>query len=102
MKFRLQQSGKERSDCTAPYDAVILEDGTVKDFIDEVLTNYSGEWGYIGIQQSGGTVFGDPKMEYSHGKPINREALSEYENKRIIAIRADGGWSNMNYLIQTE
>lgn len=101
MKFKLRQSGADRSDCTAPYDVIILENGTVKDFIDEVLENRQGEWGTIAIF-SKESPFGSPRMEYRHGKPISRESLTEYEDKQVISIKANGGWSNMDYVIKTQ
>jgi len=98
MNFRLSQAKEERSDCTAPYDVIIIENGTVGDFIDAVLKNRSEDWGYIGIN-SNESVFGKPKMEYKHGKAINREALSDFESKQVKSVTADGGWSRMDYVI---
>lgn len=99
MKFRLTRIGEMRGDCTATYDFQIIEDGTVKEFIDEVLANHQGEWGYIGIR-SDDSCFGNPRMEYKHGQSIDREALREYEDKQIGSIAGDGGWSRMDYLIK--
>ena len=98
MKFRLEIDGAERSDCTAPYRVIITEGGTLKDFIDEVLTNCKDEWGYIGIHSETSSL-GKPRMEYRWGEPIDRKALAEYENKKVESIRADGGWSNMDYVV---
>lgn len=101
MKFKLEINGMERSDCTAPYRVIITEGGTLKEFIDEVLTNHRGDWGYIGIR-SDTSFFGDPRMEYRWGKPIDREALAKYEDREVTAMKADGGWSRMDYIVTLE
>ena len=101
MKFKLEMSGAERSDCTAPYKVIITEDGTLKELIDEILTNRKNDWGYIGIY-SDKSFFGDPRMEYRYGKSIGREALAAYEDKKVRMAKADGGWSNMDYVVVLE
>lgn len=101
MKFELSLNGNMRGDCTAPYKVIITESGTLKDFIDEVLVNRKEEWGYIGIR-SNSSCFGNPRMEYRHGEPIDRETLAQYENQKIKSVKADGGWTNMNYVVDLE
>ena len=100
MDFKLIQDGAERGDCTAPYKVIIRENGTVNDFIDAVINNHPRDWGYIGIKEKG-YIFGHPNMEYSRGKTTNREALEAFKDLSIKSVTADGGWSRMDYLIET-
>ena len=98
MKFQLTPMGRMRSDCTSAYAVMITEQGTVRDFIDTILRDKTNEWGYIGIASSESS-FGQPRMEYAYGKSNSRDAMKEYENKQIQSIRADGGWSRMDYIL---
>lgn len=88
MKFR--QTHAEGGDCTAPYDVTDYPE-IVADFIGEVL-QYKGEWGNIIID-----VF---RYEYKYGElvtPIPSEILM----KKIVEVKAAGGWSLMDYHITT-
>lgn len=83
------------SDCTGPYDVTYTEGMTVRQFIDEILTEHDSEWGYIGID-SPGTIFGNPCFEYSHG--ATKETLpDEYLDKVIIDVKGHGGWSRSDF-----
>lgn len=72
----------------------------LKEFVEEVLNERKDEWGYIGIDD-GTSVFGDPKIEYRHGSQL-QEFPSNILNCKIIDIKADGGWSRMDYKLKLE
>lgn len=97
--FQRSRSGKERSDCTAPYDVQLDKEYTVIEFISAVLTYYP-EWGYIGIYCKG-EIFGKPYCEYSHGRLLS-SLPEEFWYKKVIKVKADGGWGNMDYLLWVE
>jgi len=85
------------SDCTGPYNVIFTKDMTVRQFIDEILTERDSEWGYIGID-SPGTIFGKPCIEYSHGA-IKESLPDEYLDKVIIDVKGSGGWSRSDFLL---
>lgn len=95
--FKLKQAGRERGDCTAPYDVILDKEYTVKEFIETVVSR-DREWGYIGIAVKG-SIFGDPHCEYKWGKLLY-DLPEEIHNKKVISVKADGGWSRMDYLLE--
>ncbi len=101
MEIKLRSAGKMRGDCTAPYVVEMSEKCTVKEFVEYVLEECQKEWGYIGIF-SKGHFFGNPKIEYSHGKLTTENTLKEVENKVVRRAVANGGWSNMDYILHIE
>ena len=104
--FRFVQAGNVRSDETAPYNSSLDKDYTVQEFIDTVFSERSREWGYFGIMPKtnlrNASLFGEPNCEYIDGRyrkgttPFSDEILC----KKIKRVRADGGWSRMDYLIE--
>lgn len=99
--FKLTQSGPERGDCSAPYVITLNKSYTVREFIDEVLANRTDEWGTIGIRDNIPWSKGTPQCEYRKGRLITNMP-DEVMDKKIQNITADGGWSNMDYLITLE
>lgn len=97
--FKMSQAGRERGDCTAPYNVELDKEYTVNEFVQTVLTN-EREWGYIGIYCKG-EVFGKPTCEYKWGKLLYTLPDSVL-NKKIVDVKADGGWSRMDYLLWIE
>lgn len=93
--FKLYSAGKVRGDCTAPYDVELDKEYTVNEFVQTVLTRK--EWGYIGIYCHG-TFFGEPKCEYKYDKLLYT-LPDNVLNKKVIKVKADGGWSRMDYLL---
>ena len=101
--------GSDSTDCTASYDITLnKEDITVQEFIDIVLKEYSEEWGYIGIDnpkikwhEPGGSIFGNPHCEYSHGQ-LKYNIDEKVQNKKIIFAKASDGSTRMDYLLKVE
>ena len=99
--FELRQSGPTRGDCTASYSVTLLKKNiTVKQFVEEVLSN-DAEWGRISI---GGNYFEpDACAWYKYGKLEKEDhQLIPYYDKIITKVKADGGWSLMDYMIEVE
>lgn len=96
--FKLYSAGEVRGDCTAPYNVKLDKEYTVNEFINAVLTK--NEWGYIGIYCQG-TFFGEPKCEYRYDKLLYT-LPDNVLNKNVIKVKADGGWSRMDYLLWIE
>jgi hypothetical protein len=70
---------------------------TVREFIDELLTSYPDEWGYIGIYKEG-EWFGYPRCEYKWGKLLY-SLPEEYLDKQIEKVSGHGGWSNSDFIL---
>ena len=85
------------SDCTGPYEVTISKPMTVREFIDELLTSYPDEWGYIGIYKEG-EWFGYPHCEYKWGKLLY-SLPEEYLDKQIEKVSGHGGWSNSDFIL---
>lgn len=98
--FQLLKNGNDRGDCTAPYKVILDREYTVKEFISEVLL-IKGEWGYIGIKSKDNPWLGDPHCEYRYGKLLVNLPDDAME-KKVVSVKADGGWSRMDYLITVE
>ena len=94
--FRLSQIGETRGDCTAPYSVTLDRDYTVEEFVQTVVS-ITDEWGYIGIND-GHTIFGNPRCEYRWGKLLST-LPDEVREKKLVSVKADGGWSRMDYLL---
>lgn len=89
MKFI--QTHEMGGDCTAPYDVKDYNE-IVADFVGEVLNKYKNEWGYFEIDGH--------KFEYRYGEILDLIPTSVLE-KKIIDVKAVGGWTCMDYYIKT-
>lgn len=89
MKYLITGSS---SDCTDIYK-VNLEGKTytVGEFIQEVFTKRSNEWGIIKIKDV-------DTINYRNGEMIPR-LDNEILDKKIQKVIAQGGWSRMDYTI---
>lgn len=95
IRFRQISCG---SDCTGPYDVEISKPMTVRQFINELLTDYPREWGYVGIY-SEGAIFGEPRCEYSHGALSTPPLPESYLDKQIDSVDGSGGWSRSDFIL---
>ena len=98
MKFK--EIGDIRGDETRPYEVTDYKASTVGEFIEEVLKENPNEWGYFRADESKDMGFFDcPRIEYRYGKLLSQFGKAILD-KKIVSIKADGGWSNMDYLIR--
>lgn len=89
--------GSYGGDQTCPYYMEIKKEFTVKDFVNAVISNES-EWGYIGINDRE-SIFGNPKIKYSHGTIITNNFDEDILNKIVTNISGSGGWTRSDYLL---
>ena len=82
--------------CDYEYSIKLNKICTVKEFIDDVLTNVN-EWGYIGINNNF-NIFGDPYCAYGDGKLLS-DMPSNILNKKVVKATATGGWTRMDYIL---
>ena len=101
--FKLIQSTPVSGDCTCGYNVKLDREYTVKDFIDTVLSERTREWGCIGMYDQSdfvGRYFGNPNMEYSHGKIVTSNFTEDILRKEVKDVSASGGWSRMDYILK--
>lgn len=103
MSLKFIQTHAESRDCTAPYDVILDKPYTVEEFIREILTTRLGEWGEFVVRRKGSGWFDRMAVvKYRYGKMENRDR-EKTEIPDIIAslpveeVKANGGWSAMNY-----
>lgn len=88
-------------DCTAYYRVQLSVPYTVKDFVDEILTKHTGDWGCISIVDPGlGSPY--PYCRYSHGKLETGPLPECFMTEKIKSVNSHGGWTLMNYFITLE
>lgn len=101
--FELWSAGPIGCDCTGPYNVFLLKEFTVEELIraiTEGVDEYERtEWGYIGIYDKGYYPFTDCRCEYRHGTVITNNIPSEMMQKKVISVKASGGWSRMDYCL---
>lgn len=100
--FELKQTSDTRGDCTADYAVILDKEYTVEEFARAILSR-KDEWGRICLNDEPGAphkpaVFGRLLCNYSNGRLL-QELPEEIRNKKITAVKADGGWSNIDYLL---
>jgi hypothetical protein len=103
LTIELKPTGNVRGDCTAPYDVELSRECTLRELVDVILTR--NEWGYIG-KDDPRDVFGYPRFEYSYDhikEGSERGHFTEEDYNRIVkVVKADGGWSRMDYIVTLE
>ena len=96
MKFK--QIGETSRDCTSPYEVSDYKAITVREFIEEALTERPAEWGDFTINDGTEDWFLKNKSEYKYGSVINHFS-GDFLDMEISGITARGGYSNMDYTI---
>lgn len=101
--IKLTQNTPTFGDCTAGYAVTLDHTYTVRELIQEIISNKKEEWGRIGIapkkpQRDCYSIFGEPNCEYRYGKLLSN-LPDELLDKKIHQVKAHGGWSNMDYLL---
>ena len=97
--LKFKQTSEESSDCSAHYEVSLDRTCTLQDFIDIVLKERNGEWGYFSIYETDKSWLDYDRYEYSHGC-LKDNIPPEILNKTISHIKGHGGWTRMDYLIK--
>ena len=104
--FTLTPAGQEGGDCTRPYDVSLCKDFTVEELIRVITEGVDecgrSEWGYIGICNRGYYPFTVERCEYRGGEIISKNIPEEQLRKKVVSVRASGGWSRMDYCLTIE
>lgn len=83
------------------YDVILDKEYTVEEFVDVILKQRVGEWGYFGIYDDGKTYSGDPKIEYVNGG-LREQFPGIFLNEKVVKVKATGSWGAMDHLIHIE
>lgn len=80
---------------TAGFNVKFKKPYTVGDFINDILTTRTTEWGYVDMVN----IDGHPICGYRYGELFTEPFSDDILSKKIKKIIADGGWSRMDYAI---
>ena len=80
---------------TAGFNVKFKKPYTVGDFINDILTTRTTEWGYVNIVN----IDGHPICGYRYSELFTEPFSDDILSKKIKKIIADGGWSRMDYAI---
>ena len=96
-KIKLIRIAGPFGDATSDYGVIFPEDMTVLDFIVYILEEFPDEYGDFSVNWK-------DIVEYSRGtyKIINKELFDKVKNKKMLSIKANGGWTCMSYKIKTK
>ena len=98
-KLVIKQVSEFGYDCCAVWEVSFNDnqEHTIKEFLDEILKNRSGDFGDISIRI--GDCCYHYVVEYWHGeiRKCNDEVFNKFIDKPIRRIRANGGWTCMSY-----
>lgn len=101
--MKLVASGHTRCDETCSYDVYDYKAKTVGEFVNEVLTECTGEWGSFRFTKKAGYKIDNwvippefKRYDYKRGKLVD-EIPEELLNKPFKNVWGDGGWSCMDY-----
>ena len=90
MSVNFKKTSRTFGDETSNYD-VTSDSKTAKDFVNKVLTSFKGEWGYFHL--------GGKRYEYRYGVLLNNIPDEVLNREIVYPIKANGGWSAMDYRI---
>lgn len=96
-KMIFEQSGPSYGDETTPYNVILKDENVrVRDFIRNMLEQRSDDWGYIYINKQ-------KMLAYRKGAIIDQSSILDmFYHKKIKSIKAEGGWTRMDYYIKLE
>ena len=81
---------------TAGFNVKFRKPYTVGDFINDILSTRTTEWGYVNvIKIDGHPIF----CGYRYGELFTEPFSIDILSKKIKKIIADGGWVRMDYTV---
>lgn len=98
-----EQTSRTRGDETSSYNVTVQKENvTLREFINYLITERKGDWGYVNIQAAGNPWHSPTyQVEYRWGKIVSDNIPDDIKDKIIPSVLfADGGWSRMDYVIK--
>lgn len=102
MALDMIYTGGPYGDCCYSYDVKLVQEYTVKEFVEEILKEKPNEWGKIRIVTDINKIFSSKRDEcsYHYGKIDYWFSNSRILNANIDKAKARGGWTSMDYFIK--
>ena len=100
--IRFEQVSETFGDCTANYIVNLDKPYTVSEFVEMVLTDRKGEWGRFKIYEPNVSWLEYKSFAYRYGKLEGRPIPEDIMKRKIVGVKANGGWSAMDYLFTLE
>lgn len=102
MAFKFLRTSGPHCDSFTTFNVVTDKEYTVDEFIQEVTCKRAAEWGVFVIakdlKRASATIV--DKCEYEYGEIKKGFENCDCGNLKISDIKARGGWTAMDYLIQ--
>lgn len=95
--FTMTPAGPEGGDCTVPYHVNVKENTTLREFINTVLLRK--EWGLIVIRSENDRF---KEYEITYEQENMAAPTEEHMDSIVRHVTAQGGWTNMNYVLTIE
>lgn len=95
--IKLKATGHMGGDATYPYDAIMDKPYTVREFVDEVVSE-NRNWGVIRYTTSTANRFGEYVCDYRYGDVIG-EIDDGIANRRVTDAWGSGGWSRYDFTL---
>lgn len=100
--IRFEQVSETFGDCTANYSVHLDKPYSVSEFVEMVLTERKGEWGKFEIYKPNVSWLEYESYAYRYGKWEGSPIPEEIMKRKIVNVKAHGGWSAMDYLFTLE
>ena len=99
--FKLVCTGGPYGDCCCSYAVELCGEWTVQEFVKAVLERNPCELGFFYIQRAGQKWYeAQVKIEYQYGN-MKSTVPKKIARKKIKRVHSNGGWSLMDYWIET-
>lgn len=99
--FKLVCTGGPYGDCCCSYAVELHGEWTVQEFVKVVLERNPCELGFFYIQRAGQKWYeAQVKIEYQYGN-MKSTVQKKIARKKIKRVHSNGGWSLMDYWIET-
>lgn len=101
--FKLIQTCEPRGDSTTSFDVQLDKVYTLREFLEAILTYKTDESGACYMMVRSKRLFWqNPSCEYRNGSRTGTtwaNILMRYGDRHISQVKADGGWTRMDYYI---
>lgn len=95
-------TGGPFGDCCCNYNALLNHEYTVREFVEEVLKEKPDEWGSFVVTTDLKHIYNGSRgrCEYNKGNITKGFERAEIAEMKIKEVKANGGWSLMQYFIK--
>ena len=95
-----KEKGLPHGDACTSYNVILDRKYTLLEFIDEIISTKSNEWGYFEIESSNPFISKEHRIKYGHG--LVGSIPDNIRDSYIANVESNGGWSSMDYFIKLD